>query len=268
MTNFNDTRDFPLTFPLSGVLDDQVIFVGNIAEETSGETGDYTTDFNNDQHRLYILVNSITTGGDIVITGDSVSETTGLKTADDTETITVDTTASQYYKTDKPWTKIKNVDVSDTTSINYDLGRIKFENLDNKKISITGYNLGFYAQGLAPDAGILIRKIQDDGGKKFSIVVIEDIGFDSELITSVITDGIRTGGDARGYSTSGYMPGDNQLFSLVQNDFETYFSSDENIIDGLTLDEGIIVSVVGSPTGGITNIDFITGRLFFRILRG
>ena len=70
------------TSPLSGVVDSVFPMVGTIREVDAAETGDVTVDFPVSNQHAYIYVNSITTGGDIVITGTTLNEGTQVPSAD------------------------------------------------------------------------------------------------------------------------------------------------------------------------------------------
>jgi len=259
------------TFPLSGVLDNRVNLIGENRTVVSSQTTDYATDFTVSNQHLFILVNSITTGGDIVITGASIDENTGVVTNADTETITVDTTTNQYYQSDKKWWEITNIDVSSgaITSINYDVGVLGYVDLLNKDFKITGYRVDTRSQdgGNASDFTFELIKVQDDGGKKMSFVTLEDIGVDSNGIGNQIIDNLRTGADDRSFNpavTNIWL--NNTNLSFKQSDFDTYFTSNQNEFESSTKNEGYILTLSGAPAGGITGVDYITIRIDFEPL--
>ena len=257
------------TMPLRGVTDTFLNFVGENRVISSGETGDYATDVAISGQHAYILVNSITTGGDIVVTGASFDEDTGAIDAGATETITVDTSTSQYYQTSKKFIEVTNIDVSSgsITGINYDIGAIGYSDFNNTDFEILGYRLDAFAQGSNPDFAVVIQKVQDDGNNKYQIVDMENLGFDSGAGGDQIIDNIRTGGFDRTYNPSvGQFWGNDTTLTWKQYDFDSYFSADENILEASTKDEGIILRLEGAPSGGISNVDYITLTIRYRLI--
>lgn len=256
------------TSPLTGVVDAVFPMVGTLREVAAGETGDVATDFPVSNQHAYIYVNSITTGGDIVITGTTLNEGTAIPSAGQTETITVDTSTGQYYQTNKKWWEITNIDVTSGTivSINYDYGVVGYPDMANRNFKIIGYRCDAYSSSDNADFTIIIYKVQDDGSGKMSIVELERIGVDSGSAVDQIIDGLRTGANDRTYDpavTSIWLNNTNLVFK--QLDFDTYFSSDENIFESATKNEGYIIRIEGSPDGGITGVDFISLELFYKI---
>jgi len=220
---------------------------------------------------VFVPLTTITTGGDIVITGASIDETSGVVTSGDTETITVDTTASQHYQSSKKWWEITNIDVSSGTivSIDYDICVIGYYDSGNTDFKIKGYRVDAYSQssGDTSDFSFLITKVKDDGGGKMSFVTLEDIGVDSGNGTDQIIDNVRTGGADRSFNPAvGNIWLNNTHLAFKQGDFDSYFSSGENDFESSTKDEGYILSLEGAPAGGITGVDFITIRIDFELI--
>jgi hypothetical protein len=256
------------TSPLTGVVDSIFPMVGTIREVDNGQTGDVATDFPVSNQHAYIYVNSITTGGDIVITGTILSEGTAVPSAGVTETITVDTSTDQYYQTSRKWWEITNIDITSGTivSINYDYGVVGYPDMGNRNFKLIGYRVDAYASLDTADFRIIIYKVQDDGSKKMSLVTIENMGVDSGSAGDQIIDGIRTGADDRTLNPAVgniWLNNTNLVFKML--DFDTYFSSDENIFESATKDEGYIIRIEGAPTGGISGVDFISLELFYKI---
>lgn len=257
-------EDHPLWFfnGMTGIVASIFIVAGELRRQiTTGETGDYTTDFSLSGQHLSLLVNTIDTGGDIVVTGTKVNENTGLNSVGATETITVDTTAGQLYQTDAKWEEITNIDISagSIVNINYNLESLGYQDLNNSNFVIEGYEASALASGVNPDLGLEIYKIQDDGSKKYSVVTMESIGFDANNGTNRKVDGLRTGGDNRTLAPSvNPLWGSGHVRSWKQGDFSDYFSNDENVIEGADKNEGIILQwrgEDGSGGGGISNVD-------------
>lgn len=98
-----------------------------------------------------------------------------------------------------------------------------------------------------------------------SLVVMEHIGIDGTASDGEVIDSIRTGGDDRSYTflTEGFP--DASMWVAKNLDYSTYFVADENILEGASKNEGIIIDFLGAPSGGISNIDHCTLTLFFTI---
>lgn len=254
--------------PLTGVVDVLFPMVGTRRTVAAGETTDVATDFPVSNQHAYILVNSITTGGDIVITGTTLNEGTAVPSAGQTETLTVDTSTGQYYQTHKKWWEITNIDVTGgtITGIDFDYGIVGYPDMGNRNFKLLGYRCDAYSSSDNADFAIIIEKIQDDGNGKMSVIPIEDMGVDSGSAGDQLIDGIRTGADDRTYNPAvGSIWLNNTNLVFKQLDFETYFSGDEYIFESATKDEGYIIRIIGSPTGGFTGVDFISLELFYKI---
>lgn len=254
------------TFPLSGVVDNSLTVLGAFDIETNGETGDYTTDYPVGNQHVSILVNSITTGGDIVITGTSLSETTGLPVTADTETITVDTTAGQYYQTTKKWWEVTNIDVTSGSivGINYGVINAGYYDGGNGDFKILGYRADMQSQsgGDVSDITVNFTKIQDDDSGKMSLITLEELGVDSGSAGDQIIDSVRTGPSDRSYNpTVSNIWLNNTNLTLKQGDFDSFYSSGENEFFSSNKDEGLLVSFTGAPGGGLTGVDFISLRI-------
>lgn len=259
-----DTALFPVFIPLAGVIDSAVPVMGQFADQATGQTGNYAVGFAFVSHHLFILVNSITTGGDIVVSGTSVNEATGVPIPADTETITVDTATGQYYQTTKKWLEVTNIDVDSGSivDINYDLGPLGYYDSANVDFSLAVYRADIRASGNNPDLRIRMRKIQNDGGKKFSFVTIEDIGFDSTASNGDIVDHIRTGDDDRSYSFGVELLDSDQQLVFKMNDFNTFFTNNENRFIGGN-NEGILIDLLGEGDAGISSVDSLLLTLLF-----
>lgn len=267
LSEASPAQTITFTLPLRGVVDNRINITGELRDVSTGETGDYVTDFALSNNHLYLLINSLTGSGDVTITGTSLSESTAVPVGGDTETITVDA-AGVYYQSAKKWWEITNIDIPvGISAIDYDVGVVGYTDINNQNFRLIGYRVDAFAQGVSPDFRFRIIKIQDDGSKQMSIVDIEDIGVDSGSAGDQIIDGIRTGGDDRSYNPAvAELFGNNTTLVFKQSDFNTYFVADENLFRSGTHDEGLILRVEGSPSGGISNVDFITIQLRYRPL--
>jgi hypothetical protein len=206
-----------------------------------------------------ILVNSITTGGDIVLTGTSVSDNTQVPLSD-TETITVDTTSTQMYQTTKKWLQITSIDVTSgtITGIDYNISALGYTSVGNRNFVISGYRIEAVAgsSGNATDIRYFIEKVKDDGSGKMSIVYIEDIEINN---TNSVTDHVRSGISDRSFTATPpaeIWPNDS-TYSIEQNDFDSYFTSGENVISALTLNDGIIIRITGDTLGSPSGTYYI-----------
>jgi hypothetical protein len=273
------------TLPLSGVTDTQIPLIGIFDTIGSSATGDITADWSVQNNHAFIKVNSLVTGGDVVITGDSVDESTGVITLADTETITVypsgsrpATNHSEYYQTDKKWMAITNIDVSSGTiaSINFNYGRIGYPDLGNRNFRFLGYRLEAYSDGIAPDMRFIWLKIDGQHGKKIMhIHTIEDIGVDSDAGGDQIIDNIRTGADDRSYNSPLTNLWDNATTMVFkQLDLDDYWNANPlplddiqpNLIDGRDSNSGYIIRIEGEPDGGgISNVQFIVLKLYYEL---
>lgn len=181
----------------------------------------------------------------------------------DTETITVDTSINQYYQTTKKWWEVTNIDIpAGITSIDYDIGVVGYTDFGNTTFKITGYRLDTTSQNVNPEIRFRIIKVQDDGNKKMSILDIEDITIDSGAAGNQIVDNIRGGANSRNLNPAvADIWGVNTVAVLKQSDFDTYFTSNENVFSGADSDEGFILAVEQE-----NNVDFITLRIDYQLI--
>lgn len=262
----NPPQTIAFSMPLRGVTGSQVNLTGELRTVSAGETGDFATDFAVSNNHVAILVNTITGTGDITITGTSISESSAVPAIADTEVLTVDASTNQYYQTSKKWWEVTNIDIpAGISAINYDVVVVGYTDINNQNFELLAYRLDMVAQGVSPDIRFRIIKVQDDGNSKMSLVDVEDIGVDSGAGGDQIIDGLRTGGDDRSYDPAvGAIWSDAENFVFKQGDFSTFFDADENIFDSGSANEGMIIRFEGSPSGGITNVDFAVLQLRYR----
>ncbi len=256
-------RNMFVNTPLTGIVDNQINLMGELRTVSDGETGDYGTGFPVSNNHVFLFINSITGTGDITITGTSLSESTAVPVTGDTEVITVDSTAGQYWQSAKKWWEVTNIDIpAGITAINYDVGIVGYSDFSNTDYRFMGYRLDVFLQSDNADLELQLIKIQDDGDKKMSVVYLEKLGFDSNGGENQIIDNIRTGANDRSYNpTVGNIGLNNTTLVLKQGDFQTYFESDENLFQSSGKDEGFIIRYAGSPSGGITGVDFASLRV-------
>ena len=254
---FRDSLDTVTTVPH--------LLTGEYREIDNTIITDVATDFALMNQHLYIDVQTITTGGDIVITGASVAESTGVVTDADTETITVTDDNARLYQSDKKWIEITNIDVEtgDIVSIDFDYGVMGYLDMGNRDFSILGFRAEFEADGATPDIQLRIRKIQDEGAGRFTVVTMEAIGFDATVGNGVIDDNKRTSTDDRSFTLGATALADGFMAVLKTTDYKTFYSADENVIEGSSKAEGIIIDYLGSPSGNINAIAHCTLTIFY-----
>jgi len=252
------------TLPLRAVVGGDPNITGELRTVATGETTDYATDFAVGNNHIYLRVATLIGSGDITITGASLSESTAVPVIGDTETITVDAAgADVYYQSAKKWWEVTNIDIpAGITSITYDIGVVGYSDVGNTDFKITGYRLDSTSQGVSSEVRFRLIKIQDDGGKRMSIVDLEDMTIDSGVVGSQIIDNVRTGGDDRSFDpdVADIWPDGSQVV-LKMGDFDTYFSSDENIFNSSSEDEGFILRIEQA-----NNVDFVTIRLDYQVV--
>lgn len=248
----------PITafIPLSGVVDDDFSAIGELAVISAGETGNYTTATSIGNQHVYIYVNSITTGGTISITGTKVDEFSGRVEIGYVSVLTIDTTVAQYYQTPEKFYQITDVTLTGIVSLNYDLGIVGYKDYSNTSFTVSSLRADIRISSVSPDLRIRLLKIQDDGNDKFSVVPIEDFGFDGTASNGVWVDHVRASPFNRDYTATTELAPNDSMQVIKATDYGEYFTNDENFIDG-TKNEGIILRFEGEPSGGLTNIDHV-----------
>lgn len=241
------------------------LLVGEYREVGNTQSANVTTDFSLANQHLYIDVQTVTTGGVITVTGASIDESTGVVTDDDTEDITITSENGVLYQTDKKWWEVTTIDVEtgDIDTIDFDYGVVGYLDMGNKNFKIHGFRADFEADGATPDIMLRIRKIQDEGSKVFTVVTMEEIGFDATVGNGVIDDNKRTAGDSRAFTMGATLLADGQMLCLKNLDYNTFYTADENILESATKAEGIIVDFIGSPSGNINAIATATITLYY-----
>ena len=225
----------------------------------TAETGNYIIPFGIQNNHLSIQVNSITTGGDILITGTKVDEKTAIPIQGYTSILTVDTGTgvSGLYQTPEKWYDIQSIEVTGATGItgpsgiNYDIGIIGYMDLGNRNFTITEYRFeaGSSDTGNSANITLIIDRVYDLGNNKYKNVHIEKIKVDNNGNSDFgyIQDFIRNGTTFdRGYTSNiddFWTNGREWVFK--QGDLDTYFTNDENKVIGATKNEGIIIRLEG-----------------------
>lgn len=234
--------------------------IGSLRTIASGKKDDHTVAFSVSNNHVFFLVNAITGTGSITLVGTSLSESTAIPISDDTEVIAISETPNQYWQSRKKWWEVSGAYISgDVSSIDYDIGVVGYPDFGNRNFKIVGHRLDAMARGNNPDFMFQIIKIQDDGDKKMSIVYLEDLGVDSGAAGNQIVDALRTGEDDRSLNpTASNLWLSDTMAVLKQGDFDTFFSNEQNHFLSSVKDEGYILRLAGSPSGNISNVDFVT----------
>lgn len=205
-------------------------------------------------NHLYFVIQSLTdTGIDSIvsITGTGISETTAVPIPNDTEDITFSFGAGSYQSV-KKWLCVTKIEFSNVSAIEYDLYVLGYVDLLNRNFKVLGYRgecLGDDNSDKS-DITLKIQKINENGFT--TIIDLENITIDGN--TNQKIDNVRTGIDNRSYT----MPTGISLwppksdYVLKQSDFDSYFTTGENIIEG-TKNEGLILKLestkLGAPNG-------------------
>ncbi len=252
-----DERTLVYNVDVDGIDENEFILIGEYRVVVTGRTGDYATSFACNNQHAAIEVNSLTGSGIVTFTGVSMSESSGIPTAT-TETITVDATGK--YQTDKKWLEITNIDIPvGITAINYDVEVLGYLDMQNSDFTITGMRIDGLSSGNDADFSLHIIKVQDDGSKKCSLVDVERYGYDAK--DDLIVDDLRTGGDDRSYTATTSIWANGTNACLKASDYSTYFTSDENIIEGSSKAEGIIIHFNGTDDGNLKQVQTLNLHL-------
>ena len=267
LANITQLKTMHFDLPIRGVVDSSFDWVGTYRVIADDQTGDYATDFGGGNQHIGISVTAITTGGDIVITGTSISEASAVPNVADTETITIDATVSKY-QSDKKWLEVTNIDVASGTiaGITYDIELVGYFDFGNSDWQIHGYRADMKTTSDTSDFAVILTKVQDEGDKKYSHVTIEKYGHDSLSTGGKFFDGIRTGASDRSATLSSNLAPNNGMICYKQLDYSTYFTNDENIFEGSKA-EGLLIHVEGrsltGAVGEVSDIDNVHLTMFY-----
>jgi hypothetical protein len=246
-------------YALKGSLPTPAFLTGINVDIVTGLTASDGTERMIANQHLRITVNSITGSGTVVVTGDSVSESTGAIVLADTENLTVD--AAGDYQTTAKWWRVTAVTIpGGISAINYDLGRIGYDDMGNGNFIIRGYRLEVIpTNAITMDFQLQIFKVQDDGNGKMTLVTVEDVSFSGT--TPWLVDTKRSNRGSSGganYTTATATPYTaGEPFVFKTNDFVSYFSSDENVFEGNDKNEGYIIKITWD------NCDYMTLAIRF-----
>jgi hypothetical protein len=269
-------QNYNISMPLSGITDTTFNVVGELriteffrAVVTGLTSFTYSTVFNVSNQHVSIYVTSLTGTGTVTITGTSLSESTAVPVASDTEVIVIDATGR--YQTHKKWWEVNSVSFGGGISaIAYNIEVVGYVDLLNKDYKITGYRLDAYTQSIYGKLGLEIYKVEDLGNKKWQLVQLESIGFQAYIAGNQIVDSIRTGASERTYYPTVFgIVGNDQTLTFKQADFDSYFTSGENVFYSSTSDSGFVVRFRGEDGyggGQIADIDTVTLTIYYELI--
>ena len=232
---------------------------------STSETGDYATPFAVCNQHVFIKINTIAAGGggDVVLTGARVDENTGVTTPGATEIITVDESETQYYQSNGKYWEVTTIDASALVGANYDIGVVGYLDLGNNDFRVERLRVDATANGVNPSFAVRLRKIQDDGDKKMSLVDIEHIGVDANAVGNQIVDHVRPN---RSYSpVVSAIWADGFALDFKQEDYSDYFTNNENIMESSQKDEGITLEILGEG-GSLSNVEHVQIQLFYILI--
>ena len=258
--------NFPEPFFIAGVF----------SSVSSNQTNNYTTAFSARNNHILLTVNSITPSDvnlqcSIQVTGTKISESNKIAETNFIETITFDATDNTKYQTLAKFYDITLISInhvnSNISAIDYDIHVLGYVDFLNSNVKIIGYRseiLGDLNSGNADIRLSLIRIKQND--PVTTLLNIEDIEIDGNFGggNGKIIDHQRTGSNDRTYEvTSGtdlWPP--NSYFVLKMTDFNTYFTNQENYIEGAN-NEGILIKIDSTNLGPSNGPRFITIQVYY-----
>jgi hypothetical protein len=266
-----ERANFPEPFYAAGVCN-------NISK---GETTNYITAFSARNNHLFIIIKTITPINPleyctIQITGTQVTEDTKIANPNYTESIIFTaSTTNKSYQTIAKFYDITKISIdhigSNISSIDYDIDVLGYVDFLNNNVRIIGYRseiLGDLNSGKA-DFRLTLIRIKQNGSstEKFNI---EDIEIDSTNTNGDIIDHLRNipsgGSYDRSYTvTSGAsLWPDNSYFVLKMTDFNTYFTNQENYIEGGN-NEGLLIKIDSSNLGPNDGPRFFNIQVYYEI---
>jgi hypothetical protein len=137
----------------------------------------------------------------------------------------------------------------------------------NTDVTITGYRfeaLGDF-DGATSDIGVELISVSQSGAAT-TLTNIENISVDGDggLGNGAVIDSLRTGANDRSFD----MPFGTDIwprnvnFVFKQTDFNSYFTNNENFIEG-TNDGGLIVKLTSSAFGGTNGPRYATISIYY-----
>ena len=242
----------------------------------SGITTNYTSSFSIENNHLLIYVDTLvaTAGATIKVTGTKVDEATKVPITSFTETINILTQTAKYYQTIAKFYIITEISVTHTgsniTSISYDLYSLGYIDFLNNNVKIIGYRTDILGDLNGPNADINFQILRvKQNGSETSLLTLEDIYVFGNTTdppdyptANKIYDNIRTTPNDRSYTSPIDIWPQNTEFVLKMTDFNTYFTNQENYIEGNN-NEGIIIKLDSTNLGDNNGPRFFKLQLYY-----
>lgn len=267
-----ERSNFPEPFYICGI---------NKQVNTELLTSDFSTATSFTNNHAYIEISTITPNDanrncKITVTGTRVTEDTKQPQPNYSETIMFSAQNNSSYQTLAKFYDVTNIDVRSSESniqlINYNLYILGYVDFLNSNVRITGYRseiLGDLNSSNA-DIRLSLHRIKQNGSVT-NTIFIEDIEIDGNGGSSnngKIIDHIRTNPlNDRTYevtSTAKLWP-DDTFFVLKMTDFNTYFTNQENYINGNN-NEGLIIKIDSTNLGPGNGPRFINIQVYYEYI--
>jgi hypothetical protein len=259
---------------LTKAIGDGVFITGdNYSVATTQTDLSYNTPFGPSNNHVLILLNSFVLSASgpysISFTGTLVSEETGVPVTF-TETLTIIPTASKTYQSLKKWLYVSNITFNNFTSVNYNISKFGYFDFGNKNFKITGYRAEILSgTGTTSDITLLIQNVKYDATTgETQLIQLENLeisalggtnsnGFITDSLRSTRTFNMPTGGVNLWSAQT--------TFVAKQTDFNSYFSTGQNIIYGAN-NGGLILQVTGIDLGTTNHTQFINWTIFYDLI--
>lgn len=202
--------------------------------------------------RMVFQINSITGSDSVTLRGASMDQTTGIVTDPDTDSITIDSTgywfSNKYFFSGLYHGADPEIEFgAGITAVNYYVLAIEpYVISATSDVTITGYEYIAPTYSSTVDPIVNIKVIKNVSGNKYDVVTLEELGVNGSGDDYV--DNLRAGADDRNLSGySGYMLNSTtQAIRLRQDDFNSYFTSNENVVPA---GDGICIYLTGDSSG-------------------
>ena len=251
---------------------------GTTTSIASNETSTtYSTAFAPGSNHILLTIDALTTSGGAssvtaTITGTQVSESSGIpSSSSSTEDIVFSASGSSAGQSLKKWYYISQIvftpDAGSIDSIQYDIATLGYIDFLNTNVNITGYRLEALGDfdGSQSDIGIQLITVSQSGSTT-TLTDIENISVDGDggTGTGAIIDSLRTGAADRSFT----MPAgasiwpQNTNFVFKATDFDSFFTSDQNIVTGAS-NGGLIVKLTSNAFGGTNGPRYATISIYY-----
>jgi hypothetical protein len=236
---------------------------------TNVTTASYTTDFGAYNNHVLITLNSFVATGavSIQVSGTSISESSGVPLASQSETIAVDAGDSpKTYQTIKKWLLITDITINNTSSQDFDIDVLGYIDFLNQNVKIDGYRAEILGDNNSSTADItLIMQVISQSGAVTTLTDIENIEVDGTTGNGTVVDNERSGAFDRSFTMTGAdLWPTNTTYVLKQTDFNTYFTSNQNYVYGSS--NGGLIAKVTSSSFGSNGPQTVSLTIFYTVL--